>query len=106
MATDTLTRQIAAIVRQESAQSAVELASRTLALDEREAELERREVELAAALEAFTAAKQDSAIWADATAAERLRWLALVDNQLQWFRPDGTVATVLGRLRNAGGDTP
>lgn len=97
----TLSRQIADLVRRESAQSAAELASRTLALDAREAELERREIALAAAMESFTAAQQDTGIWAEATATERRRWLALIQEQLSYFDHRGTVATVLRTLRDA-----
>lgn len=103
MATSTqLGRQLAVLFRRERGEIESRLLSRELACDERERELSIREAELAAAMEQFTAARLDSGIWAEATATERQRWLALVDDQLQWFRPDRTVGTVLRTLRKAG----
>lgn len=97
-----LGRQIAVLIRRDRGQIEAELLSRELACDERERELSIREAELAVAIERFTAARLDSGIWADATATERRRWLALLDDQLQWFRSGGSVGTVLRTLRKAG----
>lgn len=71
-------------------------------ITEREIELNRRQAELAHAYEEWTAAVQDHAIWAEATAAANRRWLVLIDHQLQRWSRNGNVHQVLLALRNAG----
>jgi hypothetical protein len=75
-----------------------ELATAAKELAEREAELERRETELAEGLEAFALARQESAIWSEATAARDSHWRTLIAVQLNQLQPQSPTATVLRHL--------
>jgi hypothetical protein len=75
-----------------------ELATAAKELAEREAELIRREAELAEGLEAFALARQESAIWSEATAARDSHWRTLIAVQLGHLQPQSPTATVLRHL--------
>lgn len=86
----------------ELAEQSAGLRARELAAEAREAELDRREAELAASMEAFTAARQDGAMWAEATGIERGRWPTLIAAQMEHLHPSGGTATILRRLAEMG----
>lgn len=75
-----------------------ELAIAARELAEREAELDRREAELARGMEAWTVARQESTVWAEATAARDRHWRTLIAVQLEQLQPQCATATVLRRL--------
>ena len=93
---------MAATILAELAEQSAGLRARELAIEAREAELDRREAELAASMEAFTLARQDGTMWAQATAIERGRWLTLIAAQMEHLHPAGSTATHLRRLAEMG----
>lgn len=76
------------------------LAAESSRLAALEAELTRREAELATAMEAWTAARQESTIWVEATAARDRHWRALIDHELEHWSRNGNVYRVLVALQN------
>lgn len=80
-----------------------EMATAAKELAEREAELSRREAELAEGLEAFALARQESAIWSEATAARDRHWRTLIAVQLGYLQPQSPTATVLRHLEGMAG---
>ena len=71
-------------------------------LRQQQMELEQREAALAAAMELASVDPAVRAAYNDGILQERKRWLALIDERLEYFQPGGTAYTVLDTLRQVG----
>lgn len=74
------------------------LNERVKAMAAREAEMSQREADLAEGYEKLNMARQESAIWAEATAARDRHWVMCIGMQLEQLQPQSATATVLRRL--------
>lgn len=74
------------------------LNERVKAMAAREAEMSQREADLAEGFEALGMARQESAIWAEATAARDRHWRMCIGMQLEQLTPECNTARVLRRL--------
>lgn len=71
-------------------------------LRQQQMELEQREAALAAAMELANVDPAVRAAFHDGIAEERSRWLAMIDERLEYFQPRSGIYSVLQTLRKTG----